>query len=304
VTIRFWIAAALVSSGLAANASYVPQRVFDAGRHSFTDFEAMTADLASADVVLVGEEHNSENSHRLELALLERIARRRGDVSVGFEMFERDVQEPLDHFQMGHMDEHEFLGLSRPWPNYADAYKPLVDFAIAKHWPIFASNAPRPLAARVAAGGLDVLKNASAEEASWIAHDLQCDPHGRAFDRFAEAMGGHEAEGGASPSPSGDRRTLERFYEAQCVKDETMGESIAEAYAAGTIGGKHPLVVHFNGAFHTDFREGTTARVARRLKGRRIRVLTLLPVADLDTAAPTRDDRRRADYLVYTEKNE
>jgi uncharacterized iron-regulated protein len=304
VTIRLWIAAALVSGGLAASASYVPQRVFDTGRRSFSDFEAMTAELASADVVLVGEEHDSENSHRIELALLERIARRRGDVSVGFEMFERDVQEPLDHFQMGHMDEHEFLGLSRPWPNYAEAYKPLVDFAIAKHWPIFASNVPRALAAKVASGGLDVLKSASAEESSWVAHDLQCEPRGRAFDRFAEAMGDHEPEAGAAPSPSSDRRTLQRFYEAQCVKDETMGESIAEAYAAGAIGGKHPLVVHFNGAFHTDFREGTTARVARRLKGKRLEVLTLLPVADLDAVAPTREDRKRADFLVYTEKDD
>jgi hypothetical protein len=44
--------------------------------------------------------------------------------------------------------------------------------------------------------------------------------------------------------------------------------------------------------------------VARRLKGKRLEVLTLLPVADLDAVAPTREDRKRADFLVYTEKDD
>jgi uncharacterized iron-regulated protein len=37
------------------SSGYVPQRVFDTRRRTFTDFEAMIADLTRADVVLVGE---------------------------------------------------------------------------------------------------------------------------------------------------------------------------------------------------------------------------------------------------------
>ncbi len=47
-------------------ATYVPERVFDTRRRTFTDFEAMLADLARADVVLVGEQHDDPNTHRLE----------------------------------------------------------------------------------------------------------------------------------------------------------------------------------------------------------------------------------------------
>src|SRR6476469_6311710 len=99
--------ALLVISSIALRA-YVPVRVFDTSRRQFSDFEMMLADLVTADVVFVGEQHDDPNTHQLELSLLEGIARRRSTpVVMALEMFERDVQEPLDHFQMGHMDEKE-----------------------------------------------------------------------------------------------------------------------------------------------------------------------------------------------------
>jgi uncharacterized iron-regulated protein len=91
-----------------------------------------------------------------------------------------------------------------------------------------------------------------------------------------------------------------RFYEAQCAKDETMAESIASAWAAAGTGGTSPLVVHMNGAFHSDFRLGTASRVERRLPGRRVMVVSVVPVASLDALAPSPEDRRRGDYLIYT----
>src|SRR4029079_17139727 len=98
--------------------SYVPNRVYDTAKSAFTDFETMIASLVWADVVLVGEQHDDANTHRLELAVLEGLARRNRSVIVSMEMFERDVQDPLDHFQMGHLTEDEFLKSSRPWPAY------------------------------------------------------------------------------------------------------------------------------------------------------------------------------------------
>jgi uncharacterized iron-regulated protein len=94
----------------------------------------------------------------------------------------------------------------------------------------------------------------------------------------------------------------ERFYFSQCLKDETMAESIAQAHAEGSRDGKRPLVVHFNGAFHSDFGQGTASRAKRRLPGKRIVVLSVLPVKDLDGLAPDGTERKRADYLVYTTK--
>jgi uncharacterized iron-regulated protein len=286
-----------------AQSGYVPERVFDSARGQFGDFEAMLADVARADVVFVGEQHDDANTHRLELAVLQGLARRRDHIILALEMFERDVQEPLDHFSMGHMTDEEFLKASRPWPAYATDYKPLVDFAIARTWPVVASNVPRGFASQVAASGLDVLKTKSPEEQKWFARDLSCPTDDDYFKRFEDAMGGHPTgPPGANAPASSARQRLERTYFAQCVKDETMAESVAGAWQAGAIGGPRPLVVHVNGAFHSDFSEGTAARAVRRLPGKRVAVISILPVEDLDKLAPDANERKRADYLVYTIK--
>jgi uncharacterized iron-regulated protein len=212
------------------------------------------------------------------------------------------VQEPFDSFQTGHLDEAAFLKDARPWANYKTDYKPLVDFAVGKNWPLFASNVPRALASDVSRSGFDALKAKSAEESKWFAKDRECPVDDGYFKRFSAAMAGHpaDAKAPAPPATATDRQAIERFYQAQCLKDETMSESIAQAYTVGALGGKRPLVVHFNGAFHSDFAEGTAGRARRRLPGKRIVVLSIVPVQNLETLAPAKDQRKRADYLIYT----
>ena len=77
-----------------------------------------------------------------------------------------------------------------------------------------------------------------------------------------------------------------------------MGESVAEAFQKNSTG--RVTIVHVNGAFHSDFGEGTAESARRRMPGRRIAVVTMIPVDDLDTTKPDDDDFKRADYLVYT----
>lgn len=271
---------------------YVPERVFDTKARAWVDFEVMAADLAKADVVMVGEQHNDPNTHRLELALLEALSRRRADLAVSLEMFERDTQTMLDEFLGGTIDEAAFLKGSRPWRNYETDYKPLVEFAVARKWPVIAANVPKMLASSMAKAGLDILKTVPAEQKHWLPADMNC-PKDEYFDRFAKTMGGHPASQSAEETAA----TVERYYYAQCLKDEVMGESIARA-AKGP--GEGPLVVHYNGAFHSDFALGAAERAKRRLPGSRVAVVTMLPVESLDGLKPEGDDLRRADYFVYT----
>lgn len=277
--------------------SYVPNRVFDTRTGAFTDFEAMAADLARADIVFVGEQHDDPNTHRLELAVLEALARRGRSVIVSLEMFERDVQAPLDHFLMGHIDEPEFLKTSRPWPRYATDYKPLVGFAVSKEWPVIASNVPRPIASEIAKGGLEVLDKKTGDDRKLFAADLKCPVDDEYFKRFAGVMGGHPTPGASADD---NRRTTERYYFSQCVKDETMAESIAQAFTASRRTEKPPMVVHYNGAFHSDYRQGTAERVVRRLPGARVLVVSMKPVRDLDAVALKADERGIGDYVVWT----
>lgn len=289
---------AMLSSAALAAQSYVPNRVFDTTRNAFSDFEAMESDLATADVVFLGEQHDDANTHRLELAVLEGLMRRRVKVVLSLEMFERDAQEPLDHFAMGHTEESEFLKESRPWPEYQTDYKPLVDLAIAHGWPVVAANVPRPIAAEVAKSGFDVLHDKSDADRRLFAAELKCPTDDEYFQRFTAAMGGgHQPQGSAASDAA---KSMERYYMSQCLKDETMAESIATAYTAAALASAHPVVVHVTGAFHSDYSQGTVVRTQRRLPGKRTAVVSMKPVKDLDNLTPSEDAKRTGQYLLYT----
>ena len=167
------------------SSDYVPQRVYDTRRAAFADFEMMAADVARADVVLIGEQHDDPNSHRLELAVLEALARRQVAVTLSLEMFERDVQTSVDAYLSGSSTEDDFLKNGRPWPRYATDYRPLVEFAKRQRWPVVAANVPRRIAADAARTGKAAIDALTTTDRSLVAADLQC-PHDTYFDRFAE----------------------------------------------------------------------------------------------------------------------
>jgi len=285
------------AAAAATESTYVPHRVYDTRRKRFIDFETLTAALARADVVYLGEQHDDGPTHRLQRAVLEGVARRRqGPIVVSLEMFERDVQPALNSYLARSIDETEFLAVSRPWPNYDADYRPLVEFARARNWPVVAANIPRPFARAISRRGLGALDSlASGESRTWAAETLDCPRGDELHRRFSATMEGMGSHGGMTMSPDSTEAMIWRMYLAQCAKDETMGESIATAAAAHST-----LVVHANGAFHSDYRLGTADRARRRMapNAKHI-VVSFVPVADLD-AADGKPLRKIGDYVVFT----
>ena len=303
----------------ASPSSYVPQRVYDAKTKKFGDFETMLAELARAEIVFVGEQHDDANTHRLERAILEGLLRRERKVTVAFEMFERDTQTFVNEYLAGNVTEEGFLKISRPWPNYARDYRPLLELAKAHQWRVIAGNVPRRNASLVSKSGLKGLEALPADERKYVAAEQQC-PMDDYFKRFAEVMSAHPTDSKADDantkkddSPEAKKKAeeeaaqmavkmkamTERFYQAQCVKDETMAESIAQAYNEATA--NKPVIVHFNGAFHSDYKLGTAARTVRRLPKAIVKVVSIVPLENLD-AINVDEYRKRGDYVVFTYK--
>ena len=297
------------------NSGYIPHRVYKSGDKRFSDFEAMLAELSRADVAFVGEQHFDPATHRIERAILEGLARRRDNVIVAMEMFERDTQPSLDDYLAGRLSEEEFLEASRPWSNYPTDYRPLIEFSRAHRWKVIASNAPRPIAQQVSRQGLDAARSGVASERNLVAAEFAC-PMDDYFKRFSEAMGkGHpSAHQKQSDEKQSDKKqeedkkreeekraVIERYYYAQCVKDETMAESIAKALGTQSNSQGGPLVVHFNGAFHSDYRLGTASRVVRRLPKSNVKVVSVVPVENLDVINVD-EYRKRGDYIIFTLK--
>ena len=259
-------------------AGYVPQRVYDTRRGAFTDFESMVADLARADVVFVGEQHDDGRTHRLEEALLGGLRRRKVAPTVSLEMFERDVQGVVDGYLAGSIGEPQFLQESRPWPRVRDRLPPArrdgEDARAGRSSrPTCRAGSPRPSRSRGAGD-----RTTAAADRALVAAQLEC-PHDAYFARFTEAMTDHSppenkaSEPDLRRRPAEQRATTDRYYWSQCAKDETMAESVARAVTDRA--GKPGPVVHFTGAFHTDFGAGTAERTRRRLPGRRVAVVSI-----------------------------
>ncbi len=269
---------------------WTPHRVYHVASGTFSDLESLALAASKVDVVFLGEQHDDPGTHALQRAILESVSRRRSDVMLSLEMFERDVQLSMDAWVRDVISEDSMLAVSRPWPRYDTDYRPLVEYARVKGWPIVAANVPRPIAAAVARGGLDTL---ASFDRRLYAREISC-PDDRYRTNFFGAMGGHPS--GADSVEA--MRRMERYYFSQCVKDETMAESIV--IARNATGGSR-LVVHVNGLFHSDYGDGTAERVRRRLPDARTMVVTAIPVADLDDLEPAKD-RERADWIIYTLK--
>jgi len=259
----------------------------------FVDDVMMFWSLSQADVVMFGEQHDDPGTHVMEAAVLGSIGRPGARKILAMEMFERDVQPVLDAYLVGRVPEDSLTALARPWPRYATDYRPMVELARLHRWPVIAGNVPRPLASAVAKGGLAVLDTLDATRRSRVATDIQCG-HDAYFDRFAETMRPHVP----GDSEADKTAALERYYQAQCVKDETMAEAVVRAIR--NVGGD-AIVLHVNGAFHSDFRLGTAARIRRRLPQARMMGVTGIPVADLTQITVSDEEMRKADFLIYTQ---
>lgn len=210
----------------------------------------LTKELPSLPLVLfLGEQHDHGFAHRIEEEVLRLLEREYpGRVILSLEMFERDVQGDLDRYLSGKIQEEEFLRLSRPWPNYERDYRPLILFAKERGIPVSASNVPRPLASRVAKQGEVAFSLFSADEKRWAASALHHDfPSYR--ERFLKTL----VEVPSAMMKAGGPGMEERLYLAQCLKDSTMAESLQALHK------RFPkrVILHVNGSFHSDYRQGT-----------------------------------------------
>lgn len=304
---RFALGAVLLTSTACASGGARPAapsgpespaaiRVYDSKAGGFISFAQLVDAISTKDVVFFGEQHDDPTTHAAEHAVLAALGAKRGEITVTLEMFERDVQPLLNQYLLGTISEKNFLDGSRPWDRYATDYRPMVELARVHGWDVIAANVPRRIASAVAKKGLAALDTMSTVERGYAARENVC-PKDAYYDKFAQSMTGHSAGGG--PPTAGDAAAMatmtDLFYQAQCVKDEAMGEAIANALQ------KHPgrMVYQVDGAFHSDFGLGTAARVVRRVPSAKTVVLTGVPIANL-MQANGKEHAERADYVLFT----
>ena len=278
------LTAAILASQLAA----VNYRIISTQTGKDIDLRSMAKDLSKSDVVFFGEKHDDAIIHSLQRQLLPSLHKNQKRLILSFEMFERDVQSAVDAYLKGEITEAEFLQQSRPWGNYDPDYKSLLEYAKREGLPVVAANIPREYASRVVRNGSEFLETLSPAEKALMAREISAPP-GSYKDSFLHTMGMVTAHG-----MPGDANVMDRLFYAQCMKDDTMAESIKMALDA------HPkyMLIHYNGDFHSRSYLGTVERLKSRNPKLRIKIISYEFTDELGSFVLAPKAEEIADYII------
>lgn len=251
------------------------------------DTAMLAKDLGKYDIIFFGEFHDNQALHQLQSDILP-LLDSRNELILSFEMFERDVQSVLDAYLKGDISEEEFLAQSRPWGNYATDYRPLIEYAKLHTLPAVAANVPRVYAGKLARQGMSFMEELTDEERAWLAKDITA-PEDAYQQAFYELMGGQN-----SPMHAMNNNLLP-LYQAQCLKDDTMAESIVEAMKAKP----KAKLIHFNGDFHSHAFLGTVSRVRAALPKAKIAVISPIYTEEWQNIQLNSEDAKAGTHIIY-----
>lgn len=255
-------------------------RIFDQNGKEVS-YAQLLKNSKKSDVVFFGEQHNNPISHWLQIELAQDLEKENnGKLIMGAEMFERDNQAILTEYLNGQISTKNFEEEARIWDNYATDYKPLVELAKSKKLPFIATNVPRRYANMVYKQGIESLNPLSREAKAWIAPlPIEVDMNLPSYASMAKMMGGH----------GGDAATT-NLVKSQAVKDATMGYSIAQNLKKGYI------FLHFNGAYHSDLKEGIVWYLRKYASVKDILTISTVEQDNIDKLED--ENRSKADFII------
>lgn len=226
--------------------------------------------LASADIVFIGEYHNNPICHWMEYEITAALhEKKNGKIVLGAEMFETDNQLLIDEYLAGKIKQKNFEDEAKLWNNYQTDYKPLIEFAKEKKLTFVASNIPRRYASMVAAGGFEALDSLSADAKKLIATLPM------AYDENLNCYKSMMSMGGM-----GGGHANANLPKAQAAKDATMAHFIMQNMKPG-----HTFI-HYNGSFHSDYSEGIAWYIKKKNPALKVVVISVSEVEDVLKPAP------------------
>lgn len=266
-------------------------RVFD-GKGNASSLDKILEAAGETDVVFLGEQHDDATAHALQMQIFKSAYENYGKerkLGLSLEMFERDVQLVINEYLNNLISENHFLSSSRPWNNYKQDYRPLVELAKTEKLPVIAANAPRRYVNMVSRGGRETLNALTPEAKKWLAPL----PYNQASESYSNKF---KALMGGSPESS---MGLNKILDSQTLWDATMAYSIAEFLKEN----KNALVVHLNGSFHTENRLGTAEQLLKFRPKAKFIVITMRYEEDF-TKFDKAKHENLGDFVILTDSKQ
>ena len=272
-----------VLAASAQDSMSIHYKIYDTRTKQIVTVEKIVADMAEADVLFFGEEHNDSAGHYLENRIFRALHTQYGDkLALSMEMFETDNQLALDEYLAGKIDAARFAKDVRLWSNYRD-YRPMVEYAKEKNIPVIAANPPRRYVTLVGRRGMKALDSLSAD-AKYFLPPLPYDTLiGRYREKFMDIMKG--SPGGENP----------KVYYSQSLWDAGMAYSIYRFWKKN----RDTKVFHCVGKFHSDEKLGTAEQL--QMRNKKIRILNISCFPDKSFASPDWTKfQNLGDYVILT----
>jgi len=221
----------IVFAGIIAGCAVTPKKLFikdisrafeegtiiSATTRAPVSFDVLLTDLSSARIVFVGEKHTDPVHHEIQLKVIKELYKTNPDLAVGMEMFDYTYQGVLDQWSDGKLDQKEFLEKTHWYANWRfdfALYKDILDFIKEKKIKLVGLNIPSYIPSRIRVGGI---KNLSIKDKKHLPEKI--DTSNTAHRNYVESvykLHHHKI-----------RKNFDYFYEAQCVWEEIMAQSIS-----------------------------------------------------------------------------
>ena len=253
--------------------------------------QALTRLLTQSQVIYLGETHDSEQDHQIQLEILQALQVRNPKLILAMEMFQRPYQSVLDRYLKRELSESELIDrteyLTRwgfPWTLYEN----ILRFSQLKNIPVVALNTPTEVTRKVGRKGLESLTLADRRFIPPLS-EIQIGPvwyRDRIQQIYTEM---HQGKGNSDG--------LTRFFQAQVLWDETMADRIAWAVREYP---DHQIVV-LVGQGHLLYGDGIPDRVMRRLSPSHPGFSQVSLILNPDPSLPLTDSvtqRSIADWLL------
>ena len=272
-----------------ASASDAPPQVsVSSPQKQSYDPQSVLQQLATADVVYLGETHDRADDHRVQLEIIQALHRLNPNLAIAMEMFQRPYQSALNRYLAGTITESQLKELTEyetrwgfPWEYYA----PILRFAKENRLPVIALNAPTEITRKVSRSGLESLTLADRRFIPPMS-EIRAEP-----DAYRDRMRLiyqeiHHGKGNSSQ--------FDRFFLAQILWDETMADRISQFLRANP----KTNVVVLAGQGHIVYGDGIPNRVARRMqRTQRGALLQSLILLNPPQEMTVKSDRPIADYF-------
>lgn len=219
-------------------------------------FKEMIRDIKGCRLIFVGESHDKELHHRLQLDIVKELNDSKVPVTVGLEMFMEKSQKNLDRWVAGELSIDDFAEVyyrnwNVAWTHYNDILLYLRDHRI----PTLGLNLPKEIIQKVNKKGFSSLTGRELED---FPPGITCTVDKRYMEFISQV---YRAHGNAD-------KQFVNFCETLVLRDKAMAQHLAEYIK------KNPdrTVVVFTGSTHA-WKKGIPEQIKAILKGISFKVI-------------------------------